>query len=125
MGQDAAVPRNPETFFYTSDDFGPPIELSPGARIRVIVRGSLMFSLVEIDEGVSTPVHSHAEEQMGLVLEGAFDRYQGGEQRLLHEGDGFYVPPHVEHGGTAVGGPCRLLDVFTPPRARYLPAERE
>ena len=78
-----------------------------------------MFSLVELDEGASTPIHSHAEEQMGLILEGSFERFQNGETVLLHAGDGFHVPPHVEHGGTAVGGPCRILDVFTPPRASY------
>jgi quercetin dioxygenase-like cupin family protein len=110
-----------EDYFFTPADFGPEIELGDGVRIRVLARGSLMFSLVEIDDGVTTPTHGHPEEQMGFVLEGAFDRVQGDERRVLQKGDGFYVPPHVEHGGTATGGPCRLLDVFTPPRPRYLP----
>jgi quercetin dioxygenase-like cupin family protein len=61
---------------------------------------------------------------MGLVLEGTFERHQGDEVKLLHEGDGFYVPPNVSHGGRAVGGRCRILDVFSPPRARYV-AEAE
>jgi quercetin dioxygenase-like cupin family protein len=83
-----------------------------------------MFSLAELDESSVSPLHSHPEEQMDLILEGAFDGVQGGERRLLQKGDGFYVPPNVEHGGTAAGGPCRLLDVFTPPRPRYLSAEQ-
>lgn len=111
--------------FFSPDDFGFSIELAPGVRTRVLARGSLMFSLVELDAESVSPTHSHFEEQMGLVLEGAFERKQGGEVRLLKEGDGFYVPPHVEHGGRAVGGPCRILDVFTPPRERYLREEGE
>jgi quercetin dioxygenase-like cupin family protein len=112
------------TNFFSSDDFGPAIEIAPGVRTRPLARGSLMFSLVEIDDGSVSPLHSHPEEQMGLILEGSFERRQGDEVRVLNEGDGFYVPPNVEHGGRAVGGgTCRILDVFTPPRERYLPKE--
>lgn len=108
------------TFFFTTADFSEPIEISPGVRCRVLSRGSLMFSLVEVEEGAFSPLHSHPEEQMGMILEGAFERHQGGEVRILHAGEGFYVPPNVEHGGGAVDGPCKLLDAFTPPRAAYL-----
>lgn len=41
----------------------------------------------------------------------------------MNEGDGFHVPPNVDYGGRALGGICRILDVFTPPRERYLPDE--
>jgi unsaturated pyranuronate lyase len=106
--------------FFDTDDFGPLIEIAPGVTTRVLVRGSLMFSLVEIEENGISPLHHHPEEQMGLILEGQFERHQGGEIRVLGPGEGFHVPPDVEHGGKAVGGPCRILDVFSPPRAKYL-----
>lgn len=105
---------------FTNDDFSDPIEISPGVRTRVLVRGDLMFSLVELDDGAQSPIHHHPEVQMGLVLEGAFERHQGDEVKLLQAGDGFYVPPGVPHGGRAIGGRCRILDVFSPPRARYV-----
>ena len=105
---------------FTSDDFSDLIEISPGVRTRVLTRGELMFSLVELDDGAVSAIHDHPEVQMGLVLEGAFERRQGDEVRLLRTGDGFYVPPNVPHGGRAVGGRCRILDVFSPPRERYV-----
>jgi quercetin dioxygenase-like cupin family protein len=101
--------------FFSRGDFEP-VEIAPGVRARVLARGSLMFSLIEIDEAAESSLHHHPEEQMGLVLEGAFERHQGGEVRVLREGDGFYVPPDVVHGGRAIEGPVRILDVFTPPR---------
>ena len=104
---------------FTNDDFSDLIEISPGVRTRVLTRGNLMFSLVEIDDGAESPIHHHPEVQMGLVLEGSFNRRQGDEEKLLSVGDGFYVPPNVPHGGRAVGGRCRILDVFSPPRERY------
>jgi quercetin dioxygenase-like cupin family protein len=110
---------------FTSDDFSDLIEISPGVRTRVLTRGNLMFSLVEIDDGAESPIHHHPEVQMGLVLEGSFNRRQGNEVKLLHVGDGFYVPPDVPHGGQAVGGRCRILDVFSPPRERYVKESSE
>ncbi len=109
------------TNFFNPSDFGAAIEIAPGVRTRPLARGSLMLSLVELDEDCISPLHSHPEEQMGLILEGSFQRQQGEEVRVLNEGDGFYVPPNVAHGGRALGGPCKILDVFTPPRERYLP----
>jgi quercetin dioxygenase-like cupin family protein len=110
------------TNLFTRDDFSQAIEISPGIRTRVLVRGELMFSLVELDEGAVSAIHHHPEVQMGLVLEGTFERRQADEVKLLNPGDGFYVPPNVPHGGTALGGPCRILDVFSPPRGRYVEA---
>jgi unsaturated pyranuronate lyase len=110
---------------FTSDSFSDPIEIAPGVRTRVLTRGNLMFSLVEIDEGAASPIHHHPEVQMGLVLEGSFNRRQGDEEKLLQVGDGFYVPPNVPHGGQAIGGQCRILDVFTPPRERYVKESSE
>jgi quercetin dioxygenase-like cupin family protein len=104
---------------FTSDDFSDPIDIAPGVRTRVLTRGALMFSLVEIEDGAESPIHHHPEVQMGLVLEGAFERRQGDDTKLLQAGDGFYVAPDVPHGGRAVGGRCRILDVFSPPRDRY------
>jgi quercetin dioxygenase-like cupin family protein len=109
--------------FFRENDFSDPIEPAPGMRLRVLTRGSLMFSLVELEEGAESPLHSHPEEQMGIVLEGRFERVQAGETRVLERGGGSYVPPNEEHGGRAIGGPCKILEVFTPPRASYRPRQ--
>ena len=104
---------------FSTDDFTQPFQIAPGVISRVIVRGSLMFSLVDLAEGASTPLHSHDEEQMGFIIVGAFRRTQDGVVEVLRAGGGFYVPPGVQHGGTAIEGSCRILDVFTPPRSAY------
>jgi len=104
---------------FANDDFSDVIDIAPGVRTRVLTRGDMMFSLVELDDGAESPIHHHPEVQMGLVLEGAFERRQGDEVKLLRAGDGFYVPPDVPHGGRAVEGRCRILDVFSPPRELY------
>jgi quercetin dioxygenase-like cupin family protein len=43
----------------------------------------------------------------------------GDETKVLNEGDGFFVPPNVEHGVKALK-PGILLDVFNPCREEFL-----
>jgi quercetin dioxygenase-like cupin family protein len=83
-----------------------------------------MFSVVELDEGVMTEIHHHPEDQMGYILEGTFERHQGDEIALLKAGDVFFTPGGTPHGGRALGGRCRILDVFSPPRSKYMPQNR-
>ncbi len=109
------------SFFFRAEDFGPYIEICPGAKTRVIIGGDkLMFSFVEIDSGVMTTIHQHPEDQMGLILEGTFERHQGDQVQQLKSGEVFYTPGGVPHGGRAIDGPCRILDVFSPPRSTYV-----
>ena len=109
-------------YFFRPKDFGAPIEICPGCTTRVVVGGDrIMFSFVEIEGGVMSTIHSHPEDQMGVILEGTFERHQGGQIELLQKGDVFFTPGGVEHGGRAIGGRCRILDVFSPPRKKYMP----
>jgi quercetin dioxygenase-like cupin family protein len=43
----------------------------------------------------------------------------GSEERLVAAGDVYLIPSGVEHSATAVGGPARALDIFSPPREEY------
>ena len=41
------------------------------------------------------------------------------EARTIRPGDAYLIPSGVEHSATAVGGPARALDIFSPPREEY------
>ena len=63
--------------------------------------------------------HSHANEQMGLVLEGEMDFTIGGETKRLTPGDLFRIPGGVTHSVVAGDKPVKALDVFYPIRDEY------
>jgi quercetin dioxygenase-like cupin family protein len=94
-------------------------ELGPGVRIRTPHGERVMISLVEIDAGATVPRHSHPHEQAGMVLEGRMELTIGAETRTLAAGDAYIIPGGTEHAARSAGGPCRILDIFSPIREDY------
>ena len=75
----------------------------------------------------ATPLHSHAEhEQFTIVVSGSIETTVGEAVLTLRPGDMCRIERNVPHGGTrALGGAdAVLVDVFSPPRADYIPAAR-
>jgi quercetin dioxygenase-like cupin family protein len=93
--------------------------IGPGVRIRTPYGDRIMLSLVEIDDGAVVPPHAHPHEQAGIVLEGVLELTIDGNARTLAAGEAYIMPGHVTHSARAVGGPCRVLDVFSPIREDY------
>ncbi len=94
-------------------------EPAPGFLVHVVSGQRLMFSHVTLQPNAVAPLHNHAEEQMGLVLEGEIEFTIGDETRLVKKGDMYSVPSSTNHGGTAGAAGCVALDVFCPPRETY------
>jgi quercetin dioxygenase-like cupin family protein len=93
---------------------------APGITIRTAWGERIMLSFLDFEAGGATvPPHQHIHEQMGMGLEGEFELVIGGESRRIRPGDVYLIPSGVEHSATAVGGPARALDIFSPPRDDY------
>jgi unsaturated pyranuronate lyase len=93
--------------------------IAPGVRIRTPHGERIMLSLVELDDGAIVPPHSHPHEQAGMVLEGTLDLTIDGQLRTLRAGEAYFAPGNVTHSARAVGGRCKVLDVFSPIREDY------
>jgi quercetin dioxygenase-like cupin family protein len=98
---------------------GIPRVLAEGIETRIFPGEQVMISVVRIDPGASGTIHSHPEEQWGVMLEGTCTRIQGGEEIECAVGDFWYTPGGTMHG--IRGGPsgALVLDIFSPPRAEY------
>jgi len=94
----------------------PEVEAAPGVWMRPVFGDRLNFSLVRMEPGAEAAVHTHDEEQIGIVLEGSCEFTLGEETRTLHHGDVYVAPPFVLHGALAGEEGCRILDAFSPPR---------
>jgi quercetin dioxygenase-like cupin family protein len=97
-------------------------ELAPGLTARVFPGVNVMLSVVTIEPGSVSPVHSHPNEQWGVCLEGEWIRIQDGVEHHVKAGDFWQTPPNVPHGGRALDTPAVVLDIFAPPRAEYAQA---
>ena len=78
-----------------------------------------MLSVVSFEPNAEGTLHSHPEEQWGVMLEGDGLRTQGGEEIPVKAGDFWRTPGNVEHTLKAGPNGAKVLDVFSPPREEY------
>ncbi len=112
--------ERPKEFFNLHDrEQGLLRELGPGVSTRIFVGDQAMLSVVTIEANGQGQVHSHPEEQWGVLLEGSGWRLQDGAEVAVKVGDFWRTPGNVPHGFKAGSDGARLLDIFSPPRAAY------
>ena len=78
-----------------------------------------MLSFVRIEPHSVGVIHSHPEEQWGILLEGACIRIQGDEEVPVTTGDFWQTPSDVTHGIRTASVGALVVDIFSPPRPEY------
>jgi len=92
------------------------VEPVPGWKIHVFAGERLSFSRMTLKPDTEAAMHTHSNEQMGIILEGQFEMKIGDETRLLGKGDMYHVASNINHGGFTHARGAQILDVFSPPR---------
>ena len=70
-----------------------PIKESPGLTLRPVFGQNLTMSFVYMEPHSVAPVHQHAEEQVGTIIEGEYEFDLDGDVRVVRKGDVYVVPP--------------------------------
>jgi len=101
-----------------------PIRIWEGIAGRVIGSAQLTMAVVELDADAVIPEHSHANEQVGILVAGTLTFRIGDEERSLRPGGGWAISPHVPHEVRV--GPQRavVIETFAPPRDDWDALER-
>lgn len=82
--------------------------------------GSLMLVEFRFAKGGVGQPHCHADhEQIGYIVEGAFEVTVGDRKRVLCRGDCYYAGRNVMHGVVAMEDGM-IVDAFTPIRKDFL-----
>lgn len=107
--------------FYNLHDMsqGIPRKLADGITTRIFPGDQAMLSVVRLEPNSQGVMHSHPQEQWGVMLEGSVVRVQGDAEIEAREGDFWRTPGGVPH--TVRAGPqgAVILDIFAPPRDEY------
>jgi Uncharacterized conserved protein, contains double-stranded beta-helix domain len=101
-------------------DGRPTITPTPGVHIQPVPGARLLLCRVTFEPHSEAPVHTHDEEQMGIVLSGSGDFHLDRETRRVGPGDTYHAPPGVPHGLLAGADGCVVIDIFSPPRAALM-----
>lgn len=106
-------------FFTFADSEGIARSLAPGIDARVFAGEQAMLSVVSFEPNSEGSIHSHQEEQWGVLMEGSGIRIQDGIEVNVGPGDFWCTPGGVEHGFRAGPDGAKVLDIFAPPRDAY------
>jgi quercetin dioxygenase-like cupin family protein len=101
-----------------------PYKIWDGAVARSVRGERITFAVVDLEPNRVVPEHSHANEQLGLVLRGAITMTIAGEARRLGVGDTYVIPGGVPHGAETGPEGASVVDVFNPIREDWEQVER-
>ena len=89
---------------------------------RLITGDRMMLAHVYLKKGCIVPKHSHENEQLTYILEGALKFWigdDGAEEITVHAGEVLLIPSNVPHKAEALEETLDV-DVFSPPRQDWL-----
>jgi len=107
--------NKPEFYNLNDNSQGIQRNLAPGLDARIFVGDQSMLSIVNFAPNSTGSLHSHPEEQWGVLLQGSGLRIQGGEELAVTEGDFWRTHGNVAHTFKAGNHGARVLDIFSPP----------
>jgi len=105
--------------FYIDTSSRDPMELAPGVRTRTFWGEQMLLSLVEVEPNSLMPLHTHPEEQGGIIIEGEFEIGMGGEVKVLKPGDVYIIPGGVEHYAKTNAKKVKALGIYSPVREEF------
>jgi quercetin dioxygenase-like cupin family protein len=94
-------------------------ELNPLLQRQFVVGQELMLARVVIKKSCIVPEHSHHNEQVTYVLDGALKFWIDGREIVVRAGEVLCIPADMPHQAEALDDTVEL-DVFTPPRTDWI-----
>src|SRR5271166_465769 len=94
-------------------------DLKPLLQRQFVVGQEIMLARVLLKKGCIVPEHSHHNEQLTYILEGALKFSIDGREIVVHAGEVLCIPANMPHKAEALEDTVDL-DVFHPPRADWI-----
>jgi quercetin dioxygenase-like cupin family protein len=94
-------------------------DLNPLLQRQFVVGQEIMIARVLLKKGCIVPEHSHHNEQLTYILDGALKFWIDGQEIMVKAGETLCIPANMPHKALAMEDTIDL-DVFTPPRADWI-----
>jgi quercetin dioxygenase-like cupin family protein len=93
--------------------------LNPLLGLHFVVGQNIMLARVLLKKGCVVPEHSHPNEQVTFIAEGALKFRIDGKEIIVNSGEVLTIPPNMPHSAEALEDTVDF-DVFNPPRADWI-----
>jgi quercetin dioxygenase-like cupin family protein len=97
----------------------PSEQINDAVARRFISGDSVTIGRFELKQGGVVPPHSHANEQISMVLSGLLLFKIGGQETIVRAGEMMQIPGHVQHEVEALEDTL-VVDVFSPVRQDWI-----
>ena len=94
-------------------------DLNPLLQRQMVWGQEIMLARVLLKRGCIVPEHSHPNEQLTYILEGALKFWIDGKEIVVNAGETLCIPSNMPHKAEALEDTVDL-DVFCPPRADWI-----
>ncbi|HVP51101.1 MAG TPA: cupin domain-containing protein [Terriglobales bacterium] len=94
-------------------------DLNPLLQRQFVVGENVMIARILLKKGCVVPLHSHHNEQVTYVLEGALKFVLKDREITVRAGEVLCIPPNMPHEAIAMEDTVDL-DIFTPPREDWI-----
>jgi len=94
-------------------------DLNPLLQRQFVVGQEIMLARIILKKGCIVPEHSHPNEQLAYIIEGALKFSIDGKEIVARAGEVLCIPSNMPHRAEALEDTIDL-DIFTPPRADWI-----
>lgn len=94
-------------------------QLNPAFARQVIHGETMTIAKVFLTKDSKVPEHSHHNEQICMVQQGALAFFINGREQLVRAGEVLRIPPNVPHSVIAYEDSI-AFDLFSPPREDWI-----
>ena len=93
--------------------------LNPLLQRQLVTGTGVMLARILLKKGCVVPLHSHHNEQLSYVIDGALRFTIEGKNTVVRAGEVLTIPPYVPHLVRALRDTVSL-DIFHPPRMDWI-----
>lgn len=94
-------------------------QLNPYLSRKLVSGSNIMLAFLVMKRGAEVPSHSHVNEQVSYVMQGALRFSVNKRTVTIRSGDVLVIPPNAEHSAEALED-THVLDIFSPPRQDWI-----
>jgi quercetin dioxygenase-like cupin family protein len=94
-------------------------DLNPLLQRQFVVGQEIMLARVLLKKGCIVPLHSHHNEQLTYIVEGALKFDIDGKEIVVNAGEVLCIPSNMPHKAEALEDTVDL-DIFAPPRMDWI-----
>jgi quercetin dioxygenase-like cupin family protein len=86
---------------------------------QFIIGSNVMVARLLLKKGAKVPLHSHHNEQVSYIVEGALRFLIDNREITVSAGEVLCIPPHMPHEAIALEDTV-AVDIFNPPRQDWI-----